>query len=56
LREYNIDLIEEADNLTWRKFKVLLKSLSAESALARSIQSDEEAPIEDEEGVLMNML
>jgi hypothetical protein len=48
--------VQEADNLTWRKFKVLLKSLSAESALARSIQSDEEAPIEDKEGKMMKLL
>jgi hypothetical protein len=56
LREYRIDLIDEADNLTWRKFNVLLKSLSADSALARSIRADGEKPVEDEEGKLLSML
>jgi hypothetical protein len=56
LREYNIDLIEEADNLTWRKFKNLLRALSADSALARSVRSDEEAPVEDTEGKMMKLL
>jgi len=48
--------MEEADSLSWRKFNILLKSLSADSALARSIRADGEKPIEDEEGKLLSML
>ena len=46
--------MEEADNISWRRFKVLMKGLSSESALARSIQSDADEPVEDVEGKILD--
>lgn len=34
LREYGIDLMEQMESMTWRRFLCLTKNLSAQSAVA----------------------
>ena len=49
----------ESDDMSWRKFKVLLRGLSANSALAISLRNKgdgEGEPIEDEEGRVLSAL
>ncbi|PKM78540.1 MAG: hypothetical protein CVU90_02035 [Firmicutes bacterium HGW-Firmicutes-15] len=46
-REYQIDLELAIDNMSWRKFLILLKGLSADSILVHSLQHEQKKPIED---------
>jgi len=40
LREYNVDLIETLPSMTWRKFRVLLRCLSPQSATITRLNAD----------------
>lgn len=48
-REYGINLIAACNDMSWRRFLILLRGLSAESALAMSIQMDKNKPLSGEE-------
>lgn len=49
LRDYRIDLLEQLDYMTWRKFLVLLNNLSPNGAVAVQIRSENEKPEPDEQ-------
>lgn len=39
LREYNIDLVRDLDNMSWRRFQILLRGLSPNSATVVRVTS-----------------
>lgn len=42
MRDYGIDLVEQLDNMTWRRFWALLNGLSATGAVAIRIRRENE--------------
>ena len=48
IRDYGIDLVEQLDSLSWRRFVVLLNNLSPYGAVATQIRARNETKEPDE--------
>lgn len=53
MRDYGIDLVEQIDFMTWRKFSILFRNLSPFGAVASRVQEMKKKPddvVTEEEG------
>lgn len=51
MRDYGIDLIEQLDRLTWRRFTILFRNLSPYGATASAIEAYKKEHASDVENV-----
>lgn len=47
-RDYGIDLMEQLDKMTWRRFRVLLRNINPFGAVAMKMEEMRKEPDEDD--------
>lgn len=47
MRDYGIDLTEQIDTLSWRRFTALFRNLSPYGAVASRVEDEKKKPSED---------